>query len=74
MPTTSKPTQTVWDCRWSRRGYRVFGVPELFQPEAPWVCLRTGDRRNVSDEECEGCPHWEGRPGAHSAVTFSQAC
>ena len=57
-----KPMQTVWDCRWSRHGYRVVGVPDAFQPEALWVCLRTGDRRNISDEECERCPHWEADP------------
>jgi hypothetical protein len=60
MPKTAIATlQTIWDCRWSRTGYRVAGVPEQFQPEAVWVCVRTGDRRGVCEEECEQCPHWE---------------
>jgi hypothetical protein len=66
MTNDGHPMQTVWDCRWSRRGYRVFGVPDAFQPEALWVCLRTGDRRNVSQEECERCPQWE--PRHHDAI------
>jgi hypothetical protein len=51
--------QTAWDCRWSRPGYRVRGVPDHLQPETRWVCLRTGERRCIESEECEECPHWE---------------
>ena len=50
--------QTPWDCRWSRLGYRVAGVPEDVQPEPLWVCLGTGDRRCIQVEECDNCPHW----------------
>jgi hypothetical protein len=60
MATTAVATlQTAWDCRWSRLGYRVTGVPEQFQPETLWVCLRAGERRCINAEECENCPHWE---------------
>jgi hypothetical protein len=51
--------QTAWDCRWSRPGYRVRGVPDHLQPETFWVCLRTGERRCIDAAECETCPHWQ---------------
>lgn len=64
MATTTVATlQTAWDCRWSRPGYRVSGVPDQLQPETFWVCLRRGDRRCINYEECETCPHWEADPG-----------
>ncbi len=50
--------QTIWDCRWSRPGYRLFGIQEQLQPEKLWVCVRT-ERRGVTEEECEFCPHWQ---------------
>jgi hypothetical protein len=50
--------QTIWDCRWSRLDPRAFDVDEL-QPVNPWVCVRRGDRRPVTEEECESCPYWE---------------
>jgi hypothetical protein len=60
MPTTAVATlQTAWDCRWSRPGYRVAGVPDQFQPETFWICVRTGERRSFDPVECETCPHWE---------------
>ena len=37
--------QTIWDCRWSRPGYRLMGVKDHLQPEELWVCVRTGERR-----------------------------
>jgi hypothetical protein len=55
-------TRTVWDCRWSRPGYRLFGVKEHLQPENLWVCVRQGERRSVTEEECEKCSHWEALP------------
>lgn len=59
MATTATATfQTIWDCKWSRPGYRLFGVDDHLQPEKLWVCVRTG-RRDVTEEECESCPHWE---------------
>jgi hypothetical protein len=51
--------QTIWDCRWSRPGHRLNGVAESPQPEHTWVCVREGQRRNVCEDECAGCPHWE---------------
>jgi hypothetical protein len=54
--------QTVWGCRWSRHGYRVPDVPDQLQPERLWVCIRVGERRGVTDAECEHCPHWEALP------------
>ena len=60
MSTVATMTlQTPWDCRWSRPGYRVPGVPAQFQPETIWVCTRTGDRRCVDASDCEDCWHWE---------------
>ena len=50
--------QTIWDCRFSRPGFRLSGVKEELQPESVWVCVRT-QRRPVTEAECEGCPHWE---------------
>jgi hypothetical protein len=58
-PIVMLTPQTVWDCRWSRAGYRITGVAEEEQPESVWVCIRQGYRRAVRDEECEGCPDWE---------------
>jgi len=60
--TTVATLQTIWDCKWSRPGYRVVGVVDNFQPEKPWVCIRKGDRLAVTEEECENCPHWEAMP------------
>jgi hypothetical protein len=63
MATTSDaPVGKVWECWWSRPGYRVAGVPENFQPETAWVCMRRGERRCISEEECERCAHWERIP------------
>jgi len=62
MSATSVATlQTIWDCRWSRPGYRLIGVQDQLQPEKLWVCVR-GDRHGVTEEECENCPHWEAVP------------
>jgi hypothetical protein len=30
---TTATLQTIWDCRWSRPGYRVLGVQDHLQPE-----------------------------------------
>jgi hypothetical protein len=51
--------QTIWDCRWSRPGYRVTGVLDHLQPEKLWICVRGGGRRGVTEDDCEGCPFWE---------------
>jgi hypothetical protein len=59
--TATATLQTIWDCRWSRPGYRVAGVEDHLQPEKRWVCVRGSDRRGVTEEECENCPHWEMR-------------
>ena len=60
--TTTATLQTIWDCRWSRPGYRLFGVEDHLQPEKLWVCVRTGERRGVTEEECDRCPSWEPLP------------
>ncbi|HKE82722.1 MAG TPA: hypothetical protein VKB50_03170 [Vicinamibacterales bacterium] len=60
MAKTSVATlQTIWECRWSRPGFRLSNVKESLQPENMWVCIRTGNRRGVTEAECERCPHWE---------------
>ena len=48
---TTATLQTIWDCRWSRPGYRVFGVQDHLQPEKLWVCVRRGERNGVTEEE-----------------------
>ena len=60
--TSVASLQTIWDCKWSRPGYRLIGIEDHLQPEKLWVCLRTGERRGVTEEECESCPHWEAVP------------
>jgi hypothetical protein len=68
MPlTTTAALQTIWDCRWSRPGYRLFGIEDQLQPEKLWVCVRDGERRGVTAEECEECPHWQALPLAGNA-------
>ena len=57
--------QTIWDCRWSRPGFRLSGVTERLQPESTWVCVRTGGRHPVNEATCENCPHWELEESRH---------
>jgi hypothetical protein len=36
--------------------------PDRGHPETLWICGRptpTGNRRVVSEGECDRCPHWE---------------
>ena len=41
MAVTAVATlQAVWDCKWSRPGYRLSRVAEREQPETAWVCDR----------------------------------
>jgi hypothetical protein len=51
--------QATWDCRWSRPGHHITGVPEHHQPDTRWVCVRDGHRRHITTGDCESCPHWE---------------
>ena len=51
--------QTIWDCTWSRPGYRLSGVTDSLQPEPLWVCVRTGIRRPVTEAQCDTCVHWQ---------------
>ena len=60
--TATMTLQTIWDCRWSRPGYRLMGVEDHLQPEKLWVCVRRGERLGVTEEECQICPHWEELP------------
>ena len=53
--TATATLQTIWDCRFSRPGYRLTGVVDRHQPEPLWVCVREGGRRPVTEEECEQC-------------------
>ena len=70
MATTVIATlQPVWDCRWSRPGHRLTGVPDALQPESAWVCVRNGDRRDICDDECATCPHWEWDSQARTTLT-----
>jgi len=60
--------QTIGDCRWSRPGFRLSNVSEALQPEPLWVCVRTGRRRGVTEDECEKCPDWEADEGTTPTV------
>ena len=51
--------QSAWECKWSRPGFRFAGVGEAVQPETLWVCVRTGERRPLSETTCDQCPYWE---------------
>jgi hypothetical protein len=51
--------QTIWDCHWSRPGFRLAGVDETQQPECLWVCVRTDTRVGVTEARCENCHDWE---------------
>jgi hypothetical protein len=51
--------QTAWECKWSRPGFRLAGVDEKLQPEGVWVCVRTGERRTLSEHTCDLCPYWQ---------------
>jgi hypothetical protein len=51
--------RTAWDCKWSRPGFRLAGVEASLQPESVWVCVRTKERRKLSDTTCDNCPYWE---------------
>ena len=57
--TATATIQTAWDCKWSRPGYRLHGLPESHQPETLWVCVRTDNRVPVIESDCETCPFWE---------------
>lgn len=60
MATSMATLQTIWDCRWSRLGRPLHGVEERQQPETLWVCVRRpGQRRRVTEQECEECGFWE---------------
>ena len=57
--TTVATLPTPWQCKWSRPGLRLTGVPDRLQPETSWVCVRTGHRRDIAENQCEGCEFWE---------------
>ena len=59
MATNIATLQTIWDCHWSRLGRRVLGADEPQQLETLWVCVRRGQRRCVTEQECEECGFWE---------------
>jgi hypothetical protein len=51
--------QTVWDCKWSRPGFQMLALAEPRASGTLWFCVRSGRRKDVTDEQCEKCPHWE---------------
>jgi hypothetical protein len=53
---------SVGNCTWSRPGYRLSRVDERDQPEAKWVCVRTGERHDIDEMGCARCPNWERDP------------
>jgi hypothetical protein len=60
MATVTVATlQTAWDCRWSRPGFRVTGIPDRQQPETVWVCVRQGTRTDIAAEQCATCAFWQ---------------
>jgi hypothetical protein len=56
--TAIATVQRTRDCVWSRPGIRLAGLELELQPEAPWVCVRTGRRVAASEATCEQCPYW----------------
>ena len=54
--------QTIWDCRWSRLGYRVWGCRTTCNPKSSGCAFAAGEREGVTEEVCEACPHWESLP------------
>jgi hypothetical protein len=59
MVTTVVATrQSAWECKWSRPGFRLAGLEEPMQPETVWICVRTGERRRLSETTCDQCPFW----------------
>ena len=60
MVTTRIATrQSAWQCKWSRPGFQLAGLEESVQPETLWVCVRTGERRRLSESACDQCPYWQ---------------
>jgi hypothetical protein len=60
MVTTLIATrQSAWQCKWSRPGFRLAGLEESVQPETLWVCVRTAERRPLSESACDQCPYWQ---------------
>ena len=51
--------QTPWGCRWTRMARPVAGASGRRPQEVIWICVRAGNRRYVSDEECETCDDWQ---------------
>jgi hypothetical protein len=51
--------QNAWDCKSSRPGFRLAGLEESAPPESVWMCVRTGQRRRLSEHTCKHCPYWE---------------
>lgn len=56
--TAIATVQRMRDCIWSRPGIQLSGLELELQPEAPWVCVRTGGRVATSEAACEHCPYW----------------
>jgi len=59
--TATAVIQAPWDCKWTRLAYRQTGIPEYTPPNPNlWVCVRQPEApRRVTEQDCEGCPHWE---------------
>jgi hypothetical protein len=54
--------QAAWECTFARAGRRLMPDPEHGHPESLWICERPtvlGDRRVVSEDECNSCEHWQ---------------
>ena len=59
VATTVK--QAAWECKWARAGRRLAPDPDHGHPENLWICVRPtpfGNRRVVSEAECDSCEHW----------------
>jgi hypothetical protein len=59
VKTAIATRQTPWECKWSRPGFRLACIEESIQPESVWVCVRTGERRRLSEKACDHCPYWQ---------------
>jgi hypothetical protein len=63
MPTLAPRVRRIWDCRWSRPGYQLGGLPRARQLELVWLCDRPKERpRPVEEWDCRTASTGKRRP------------
>ena len=72
--TALAPHQTVWNCRWSRPGFRFTGLPASRHVEGAWICTRECPAHSVDEADCRTCASFEAMaPAAGPAVAATLA-